>query len=133
MAAARAKETPKPVAINLGEQLQATIKQLEEYGTVSPEGLAEAKKASEEIFAKFQATLDMAAKAAAQGAGDPARPRYNHKAPPVEPVSMAPVRRHTGKQPAKYYISDYFNPSKKPKQMAYPSLFQQAAAQATPA
>ncbi|CAK0874646.1 unnamed protein product, partial [Prorocentrum cordatum] len=118
VAAARAKETPKPVAINLGEQLQATIKQLEEYGTVSPEGLAEAKKVCEETFAKFQATLDMAARAAAQEAGAPARPRFNHKAPPVEPVPMAPLGRHAGKQPAKYYISDYGNPAKKPKQQA---------------
>ena len=117
---AQVKPDPKPAAHDLAEQLKATVAQLESYGTVSPDAIAEARRASEEIFNKFKLTLDMAAQAATHGT---ANRRHSHKGPPRPEVVMEPPRRLNGKQAApKQYISDYFRPAKTQK-----TSFSQAA------
>lgn len=98
------QEKTPPAVQELGRLLQETVQQLEAIGTISPDAIVEAKAQSDEIFTRFKATLDNAARAAA------APTRVTSKTAPPEPVPMqeAPVdHRLRGKQAQKKYITDH--------------------------
>ena len=81
--------------------------QLEALGTVSPGAIAEAKTQSDEIFNRFKATLDDAARAAT------APTRMVCKTTPVQ-MQEAPIdHRFRGKQVPKKFITDHFKLVKK--------------------
>ena len=119
-------EPPPPGPPGSMEQLAAllnsAVEQLKQSGAVSPGAVTEAQQQSLELIARFQATLDAAAKhAAMQGKRIPAK---------TTPVAMETGSRVTGKQ--KQFISDYFSSSKKARTVEKEDLSGERQAPANP-